>query len=215
MWGGLVMRQGDEREMVVPPLLAPIELVIVPIYRNDEERTNVLEAANRIAGLLGAWDRRESSRLRVHIDARDGMKPGAKYYEWEMGVIPLRLELGPRDLAANQGVLVRRDTRAKRPVSRNTLGEDVAETLSAMQRDMLAAALDRREANSIRTAITYDRFREIMAGDRPFIYPGWGGDPACPAPGKEEGKATARPIPGEGFRTAHAPTPGPQCAGAP
>src|SRR5260221_651221 len=170
MVGGLVMTHGDDNGNVVPPLLAPIELVIVPIYRNDEERTNVLEAANRIAGLLGAWDRRESSRLRVHIDARDGMKPGAKYYEWEMRGIPLRLELGPRDLAANQGVLVRRDTRAKRPVSLNTLGEDVAETLSAMQRDMLAAALDRREADSNRTAITYDRFREIMAGDSAPLY---------------------------------------------
>src|SRR5258706_7941234 len=199
MWGGLVMRQGDEREMVVPPLLAPIELVIVPIYRNDEERTNVLEAANRIAGLLGAWDRRESSRLRVHIDARDGMKPGAKYYEWEMRGIPLRLELGPRDLAANQGVLVRRDTRAKRPVSLNTLGEDVAETLSAMQRDMLAAALDRREANSIRTAITYDRFREIMAGDGALVSPGSCGGPPCPAPAKEGTKATTPRLPHEEF----------------
>src|SRR5258708_36673647 len=99
------MRQGADRGIFVPPLLAPIELVIVPIYRNDEERTSVLEAANRIAGLLGAWDRRETSRLRVHIDARDGMKPGAKYYEWEMRGIPLRLDRGPHDLAANQGGL--------------------------------------------------------------------------------------------------------------
>ncbi len=213
MVGGLVMTHGDDNGIVVPPLLAPIELVIVPIYRNDEERTNVLEAANRIAGLLGAWDRRESSRLRVHIDARDGMKPGAKYYEWEMRGIPLRLELGPRDLAANQGVLVRRDTRAKRPVSLNTLGEDVAETLSAMQRDMLAAALDRREANSIRTAITYDRFREIMAGDGAFVYAGWCGDPACEAAVKEETKATIRCIPDEEFRSAEAPTTCLRCGG--
>src|SRR5258708_38645231 len=113
------------------------------------------------------------------------MKPGAKYYEWEMRGIPLRLELGPRDLAANQGVLVRRDTRAKRPVSLNTLGEDVAETLSAMQRDMLAAALDRREANSIRTAITYDRFRESMAGGRAVVSAGWWGGPPPAGPAKE------------------------------
>src|SRR5205085_9670815 len=112
----------------------------------------------------------EAARLRIHIDARDGMKPGAKYYEWELRGIPLRLELGPRDLAANQGVLVRRDTKEKRPVSLDTLGEDVAEILSAMQRDMLAAALDRREANSVRERISYDRFRELMEGARGFVY---------------------------------------------
>src|SRR5471030_965546 len=153
MVGGLVMTHGDDVGLRVPPLLAPIEMVIVPIYRTDEERSLVLEAANRIAKSLGAWDRRESARLRIHIDARAGIKPGAKYYEWELRGIPLRLELGPRDLAANQGVLVRRDTKEKRPVSLDTLGEDVAEVLSAMQRDMLAAALDRREANSVRERI--------------------------------------------------------------
>src|SRR3954467_12729273 len=204
--GGLVMTHGDDNGLRVPPLLAPIEMVIVPIYRTDEERSSVLEAANRIAKSLGAWDRREAGRRPIHIDARDGMKPGAKYYEWELRGVPLRLEIGPRDLAANQGVLVRRDTREKKPVSLNTLGEDVAECLSTMQRDMLAAAMDRREANSIRERISYDRFREIMAGDGAFVFAGWCGDPACESAVKDETKATIRNIPDVEFRSAEAPT---------
>ncbi|MDB4888443.1 MAG: Prolyl-tRNA synthetase [Gemmatimonadetes bacterium] len=206
MVGGLVMTHGDDAGLRVPPLLAPIELVIVPIYRSDEERTLVLEAADNLAKSLRAWDRREASRLRIHIDRRDGMKPGAKYYEWELRGIPLRLELGPRDIAANQGVLVRRDTKEKRSVSLESLGEDVADTLSAMQRDMLAAALERREANSVRTPISYDAFKELMAGKGGFVYAGWCGDAACEARVKEETRATIRCLPDEEFRSAVAPT---------
>ena len=204
--GGLVMTHGDDNGLRVPPLLAPIEMVIVPIYRTEDERTLVLEAANRIAKSLGAWDRRESRWMRRRADSRDGMKPGAKYYEWELRGIPLRLELGPRDLAANQGVLVRRDTKQKKPVSLDTLGEDVAEWLSAMQRDMLAAALDRREANSVRASISYDKFRELMDGPGGFVYAGWCGDAACEASIKEDTKATIRCLPDEEFRSADAPT---------
>ena len=206
MVGGLVMTHGDDNGLRIPPLLAPMELVIVPIYRKDEERSAVLEAANQIAKSLGAWDRRESARLRVHIDAREGIKPGAKYYEWELKGVPLRLELGPRDIAASQGVLVRRDTREKKIVPLSTLGEDVAECLSSMQRDMLVAAMDRRDANSIRERISYDRFREVMAGDGGFVYAGWCGDAACEASVKEDTKATIRCLPDEEFRSAEAPT---------
>jgi prolyl-tRNA synthetase len=205
MVGGLVMTHGDDTGLRIPPLLAPIELVIVPIYRTDEERSLVLEAANRITSALGAWERRDPARLRIHVDARDGMKPGAKYYEWELRGVPLRLEIGPRDLAANQGVLVRRDTREKRAVSLDVLGEEVSELLSTIQRDMLATALDRREAHSVREPISYDRFREIMEGEGAFVYAGWCGDPACEAQIKEETKATIRCLPDEEFRSADAP----------
>lgn len=206
MVGGMVMTHGDDIGLRVPPLLAPIELVIVPIYRTDEERALVLEAAERVRHSLSEWDRRETARLRVHIDTRDGMKPGAKYYEWELRGIPLRLEIGPRDLANNQGVLVRRDTREKRPVSLDVLGEDVSDTLSRMQRDMLAVALERREANSVRERITYDRFRQFMDADGGFVYSGWCGDPACEAQIKDDTKATIRCLPDEEFRSAEAPT---------
>ena len=203
--GGLVMTHGDDAGLRLPPLLAPTELVIVPIYRTDEERSAVLEAAARIERALGEWERREPNALRVHVDRRDGMKPGAKYYDWELRGVPLRLELGPRDLANQQGVLVRRDTKEKKPVALSVLGEEVEELLERIQNDMLVTARDRREANSIRGPITYDRFREIMDGEGAFVYAGWCGSADCEAQIKEETKATIRVLPDEEFRSAEAP----------
>ena len=199
------MTHGDDVGVRTPPLLAPIELVIVPIYRTDEERSKVLEAAARIERDLRQWERRATNALRVHVDRRDGMKPGAKYYEWELRGIPLRLEIGPRDLEKQQGVLVRRDTKEKKPVSLDVLGEEVAELLARIQDDMLIAARDRREANSLRGDITYDRFREVMDGDGAFVYAGWCGSSACEAQIKEETKATIRVLPDEEFRSVEAP----------
>ena len=206
MIGGLVMTHGDDVGVRIPPLLAPTELVIVPIYRTDEDRAKVLEAADRIAAQLGQWERREPNALRVHVDKRDGMKPGAKYYDWELQGIPLRMELGPRDLDQNQAVLVRRDTKEKKAVSLDVLGEEVEELLERIQDDMLIAARDRREKNSIRGGITYDRFREVMDGDGAFVYAGFCGSEACEAQIKEETKATIRVLPDEEFRSAEAPT---------
>jgi prolyl-tRNA synthetase len=206
MIGGLVMTHGDDVGLRVPPLLAPIELVIVPIYRKDEERARVLEAAQRIARQLGDWERREPNRLRVYVDAREGMKPGAKYFEWELRGVPVRMEIGPRDLDNNQAVLVRRDTKAKASVSLDAIGEEVEELLEAIQNDMLAAARDRMDRNSIREPMTYDRFREIMEGDGAFVYAGWNGDPAVEARVKEETKATIRVVPDQEFQSAEPPT---------
>jgi len=206
MVGGLVMTHGDDRGLVTPPLLAPIEVVIVPIYRSDEERARVLEAATRIRDSLTAWERRSPARLRVHLDARDGMKPGAKYYEWELRGIPIRMEIGPRDLDSNQAVLVRRDTREKSSHSLDTIGESINDLLSAIQDNMLETARGRREANSIRGNITYERFRDVMQGEGAFVYAGWCGSEKCEAAIKEETKATIRCLPDEEFRSAAAPT---------
>jgi len=206
MIGGLVMTHGDDNGMRIPPLLAPIELVIVPIYKTDEERSQVIEAGKRLVTSLHEWERRRPGQLRVHLDARDGVKPGAKYYEWELKGIPLRLELGPRDLAKNQCVLVRRDSREKKPASLDTIGEDVSEALIRMQEDMLIAARERRETNSIREPISYDKFRQIMDGEGAFVYAGWCGSTECEATIKEETKATIRLLPDEEFRSADAPT---------
>jgi len=206
MIGAMVMTHGDDNGVRIPPLLAPVEMVIVPIYKTDEERTQVLQAAHRIVESIHAWERRKPGQLRIHLDDRDGVKPGAKYYEWEMKGIPLRLELGPRDLAKNQCVLVRRDTREKKPASLDTLGEDVAELLIRIQEDMLIAARERREQHSIRERVSYDRFREIMDGDAGFVYAGWCGRAECEAQIKDETKATIRVLPDEEFRSAEPPT---------
>ncbi|HEX6059207.1 MAG TPA: proline--tRNA ligase [Gemmatimonadaceae bacterium] len=212
--GGLVMTHGDDKGLRVPPLLAPIELVIVPIWRSDEERAQVLEAATRIQRELGDWERREPNRLRVHLDAREGMKPGAKYYEWELKGIPLRMELGPRDLAANQAVLARRDTGEKKTVSLDAIGEEVEELLARIQTEMLAAARERLDRNSVRGLADYGRFRELMDGEGAFVYAGWCVSAECEAKVKEETKATIRVLPDEEFRSAEAPATCLRCGGA-
>jgi prolyl-tRNA synthetase len=205
MVGGLVMTHGDDNGLVTPPLLAPIEVVIVPIYRTDADRERVVAAAMKIKESLGAWERRSPARLRIHVDAREGIKPGAKYYEWELRGIPIRMEIGPRDLDAGQAILVRRDTREKRPYPLDTIGEAIHELLSAIQENLLETARARRERNSVRGNITYDRFREIMDGDGAFVYAGWCGSAECEATIKDETKATIRCLPDEEFRSAEAP----------
>jgi prolyl-tRNA synthetase len=204
--GGLVMTHGDDHGLRVPPLLAPTEIVIVPIWKSDADKARVLEAARNITRGLNAWERRKTGKLRVHLDDREGMKPGAKYYEWELRGIPVRLEFGPRDLDANQCVLVRRDNRVKRTVTLDSVGEDVADLLNMIQRDMTVEAYERREANSHRGDLEYDRFREIMDGDGGFVYAGFCGGTDCEQSIKEETKATIRVLPDEEFRSAEAPT---------
>ncbi len=203
--GGLVMTHGDDNGLRVPPLLAPIEIVIVPIWRSEEDKGRVKAAAHLVKESLLGWERRTPGRLRVHVDDREGVKPGAKYYEWELRGVPLRLELGPRDLDQNQAVLVRRDTGVKRAVSLTSVGEDAADLLHLIQETMLIDARERREQNSIRGGITYDRFREVMDGAGGFVYAGWCGDAACEAAIKEETKATIRLLPDEEFRSAEPP----------
>jgi prolyl-tRNA synthetase len=166
----------------------------------------VLEAARNITATLNGWERRKTGKLRVHLDDREGMKPGAKYYEWELRGVPLRLEFGPRDLDANQCVLVRRDNRVKRTVTLDSIGEDVADLLSMIQTDMRVEAYERREANSFRGDMKYDRFREIMDGNGGFVYAGFCGGVQCEQEIKEETKATIRVLPDEEFRSADAPT---------
>jgi prolyl-tRNA synthetase len=206
MIGGLVMTHGDDAGLRLPPKLAPIQMVIVPIWKTDEERAATVEAAKRIADDLGSFKRPDHERIRCHVDDRVGIKPGAKYYHWEMRGIPLRMEIGPRDLAQSSGLLVRRDTREKRPMAFDALRAELPVLLDQIQADMLAAARARLEANSIRERISYDKFKEIMDGPGAFVYAGWNGDPAVEAKVKEETKATIRVIPDAEFRSPTAPT---------
>jgi prolyl-tRNA synthetase len=206
MIGGLVMTHGDDNGLRIPPKLAPTEVVIVPIWKSDEERARLLEAAQRVAGSLRAWGGRGDDRIRVHVDAREGMKPGAKYYEWELRGVPLRLELGPRDLDKNACMVARRDNREKASLPLDDLAPAVADLLARIQSDMFAAARTRRDATSVREAISYDRFREIMDGEGAFVFAGWNGDPAVEAKVKEETKATIRCLPQQEFLTPDGPT---------
>jgi prolyl-tRNA synthetase len=202
--GGMIMTHGDDSGLQVPPRVAPIELVIVPIAKTEAERSRVLEAAQNLRAALSGPG--IEAPVRTHIDAREHMTPGAKYFEWEMQGVPLRMELGPRDLDKSQCVLVRRDSREKRPTPLGAVAEAVRGLLGQIQRDLFDRARERREAHSIRRPITYQEFREIMDGDGAFVYAGWCGGAACEATIKEETKATIRVLPDPEFRSPEAPT---------
>jgi prolyl-tRNA synthetase len=196
--GGLIMTHGDDNGLVCPPRLARYQVVIVPIYRTDEQRAGVVEAGERIRDELHA------AGIRVHLDSRDGMKPGAKYYEWEGRGTPLRIELGPRDMEAGTVVVAKR-TGGKESVPMEGLAANIDNRLEALQRELFEAARDRREANSLRGA-TREEFREFIAGDGGFVYAGWCGSEQCEADIKADTKATIRVLPDEEFRSAESPS---------
>ncbi len=206
MVGGLVMTHSDDNGLVCPPKLAPIEVVIVPIWKSDEERSRVVEAAQKVKAELTGWTGRGATdRLRVRVDDREGIKPGAKYYEWELRGVPLRLEIGPKDLEKGSVFSARRDVRAKAALPMDGLPASVAGLLETIQGDLFTAAKARREAASHRNVSSYAQFKEIMEGPGGFVYAGWNGDPAVEAKVKEETKATIRVIPDAEFRSAEAP----------
>jgi prolyl-tRNA synthetase len=203
MVGGLVMTHSDDSGLVLPPRIAPIQVVIVPIYRKDEERALVMEKAEFIAGALRA------EKVRVHIDARDTMKPGPKYYEWERKGVPMRIEIGPRDVAAQKVMTVMRTEwgggERKEAMDEAVAITTIARRLDDYQRYLLQRAIDRREAASHRGVEDYDTLRGIIEGDGGFVYTGWCGSADCEDKVKNETKATIRVLPSEEFRTENVP----------
>jgi prolyl-tRNA synthetase len=201
--GGLVMTHGDDAGLVIPPKLAPIQAVIVPIYRKDDERENVLSKAGEVAAAL------KDRGVRAHIDARDNLKPGAKYFEWERKGVPLRIEIGPRDVEQGHVMVVPRvagDGPRKEPIGENGIADVVAERLGAFQTQLLETARKRREDNSHRGITDYGAFTEIIEGSGGFVYAGWCGSEACEERVKTETKATIRVLPDAEFRSADVPS---------
>ena len=193
--GGLVMSHGDDTGLVLPPRLAPLQAVIVPIWRDDEQKAEVLEAAERAAAELN------SCQVRVHIDAREGMNPGAKYYEWERKGVPLRLEIGPRDVAQGTVMSVRRFTPKgedrKRPIPQADLQSALPDLLERMQGEMFDQALRRRADNTRQGIEDYDEFKALVEEHGGFVFTGWCGDAACEQRVKDETKTTIRVIAGD------------------
>ncbi|MDA0329807.1 MAG: proline--tRNA ligase [Gemmatimonadetes bacterium] len=200
--GGMVMTHGDDDGLVVPPRLAPVQVVIVPILRGDETgplRDKVDEVAARL----------KAAGVRVKIDARENLSPGAKYYEWERKGVPFRLEIGPRDLESGQVALARRLTPEgeKRKLFLPE-GQAIAELparLESFQTELKLAALARREANTVRGVKSVDALQEAFDGGAGFVYTGWNGDAAVEETIKERMKATIRALPGEEFRSGETP----------
>jgi prolyl-tRNA synthetase len=186
--GGLIMSHSDDKGLVLPPKVAPIKAVLVPIYRKDEEKARVLETAHRIAKEIGA-----------KIDDREGHSPGAKFFHWERRGVPVVLELGPRDVASGNIVLKRRDNGKKEIVPQSEIASQVAAALDAMQTDLYCAAKARLKSNTL-LANSIDEVEEILRdvtaerGGGKFVMAHLSDDPACDARLKEF-KATVRNIP--------------------
>ncbi|BCL83099.1 proline--tRNA ligase [Ktedonobacteria bacterium brp13] len=186
MIGGLIMVHGDKSGLIIPPRLAPHQVVIVPIWRKEKERGIVEEQVDRVEKLLRA------NKIRVKVDRSDNT-PGWKYNEWEMRGVPVRMEIGPRDVQNNSVMLVRRDNRVKEPVSVDALETRLPQLLDEVQQGLYDRALAFREENTFRTE-SYDEFKEIIE-KRGFARVKWAEDTAAELAIKEETKATLRVIP--------------------
>jgi prolyl-tRNA synthetase len=191
--GALIMVHSDDKGLVLPPKLAALQAVFIPIYRKDEERTGVLAKVNELAQAL------RNAGLSVQVDDREGYTPGSKFYHWEQRGVPLVIELGPRDLAARNVVVRRRDSSEKQTHAASSLVGAVQELLNQMQSGLLEKARQRMEANTV-LANSLDEVRKILEpataekGGGQFVMALLKDDPACDARLKEF-KASVRCIP--------------------
>ncbi|MCX5768668.1 MAG: His/Gly/Thr/Pro-type tRNA ligase C-terminal domain-containing protein, partial [Candidatus Hydrogenedentes bacterium] len=185
--GGMIMTHGDDNGLVIPPKLAPLPVVFVPIWRSDEEMAMVLGKARE---LTKDWD-----MLFYKIDDRDQYKPGYKFAEWELRGVPIRIEIGPRDCQANQVVVVRRDTGEKTPMPMDGLREKLDAMLNDIQRNLYDKARQRLVERT-RDCDSYEDYKaNVEAGGFYRIH--WCGAAACEKQIQEETKSTIRCIPFE------------------
>jgi prolyl-tRNA synthetase len=187
MEGAVIMAHGDDQGLILPPKLAPTQVVVVPIWRSDTQKSVVLEAVEQIRGML--------SGIRLNVDDREGLSPGWKFNEWELKGVPVRIEIGPRDVQKEQVVLARRDLpgrEGKTFVPISGLGACIAELLDTVQQALYDRALAFREENTV-DASNYDELCEAVNGK--FVRAYWCGDPLDEDKLKEDTSATSRCIP--------------------
>ena len=204
--GGLVMTHSDDKGLICPPRLAPLQVIVVPIWKSDSDQQGVLEAAQQARQSLVA------AGVSAQVDDRDAVKPGAKYYHWEARGVPVRLEIGPRDVAQGQAVLARR-TGGKASVPLAGLADAVRRAMDEIQAGLLEAARQRREANSVRNVKDREALKDLMNGAGGFAYAGYCGEAACETAVKEATKATIRVLPDGEFRSSPAPATCVWCGG--
>ncbi|HET9567871.1 MAG TPA: proline--tRNA ligase [Vicinamibacterales bacterium] len=194
MIGGVIMTHGDEGGLILPPRIAPYQVVIIPIPRGNWRET-VLPRAQAIRDELVARG------VRVMLDDRDTQTPGWKYNEWELRGVPLRLEIGPKDIEKSQVMLARRDTREKSSAAMDGLASHVVDMLDSIQEALFARAVAFREEHTTHTD-SYDEFKQIMEGRPGFVVSPWCGSAMCEAQIKAETQATIRNIPFTGTTAA-------------
>jgi prolyl-tRNA synthetase len=184
--GGIIMVHGDNAGLILPPRLAPYQVVIVPIWRKDAEKVLVIEMVERIEKML-------KGRVRLKADLSENT-PGWKYNEWELRGVPVRMEVGPRDVQNNSVMLVRRDNRAKEAVAIHALEARLPVLLEEVQQALLQRARTFQEQNTHYTE-SYEEFKQIIAEQRGFVRVKWAEDTGAELAIKEETKATLRVIP--------------------
>lgn len=188
LMGALVMAHSDDQGLVLPPKLAPIQVVIVPIYKGDEEFDKISVVANEILQGLKA------KGISVKYDNRDTQRPGFKFAEYELKGVPVRLALGGRDLENNTIEVARRDTKTKETLSRDNIVNDVEQLLEDIQKNIYDKAFAFREENTTKVE-SYDEFKKVLTEKGGFISAHWDGTSETEAKIKEETKATIRCIP--------------------
>ena len=186
--GALLMTHSDDQGLVLPPKLAPTQVVIVPIYFNEDQKANVLDKAEEIEE-----DLREAG-VSVKLDARDSQRPGWKFNEYEVQGVPIRLAIGPRDLENDNVELARRDTQSKNIVPQAGLTNRITDLLKVIQQSLYDQALERREERTTRVD-SYDEFKNVLDEKGGFVLAHWDGTAETEAQIKEETKATIRCIP--------------------
>ena len=191
MVGGTIMANGDDAGLRLPPAVAPIQVVIVPIFRTDEERAAVLPVAE------GLRDDLSATGVRVRLDDREQHRPGYKFAEWELKGVPIRIELGPRDVAAGQAILASRLGGEKQQVPLGDVAPGMAARLASVQRELFADAVAYREANT-HEIISFDTFASGVEEQGGFWTGAWCGDAACEAEISTKTKASIRFLPLEG-----------------
>ena len=187
LMGALIMSHSDDNGLVLPPKIAPIEVVIVPIYKTDEQRETVLAYCADIKQRL------ESRRMRVKFDDRDTQKPGFKFAEWELKGVPVRIAAGPRDVENNSVEIARRDTLEKTTITIDNIEDYITNLLDEIQDNIFQKALNFRESRTVKVD-TWEEFKEQIENSM-FVYAHWDGTPETEQRIKEETKATIRCIP--------------------
>ncbi len=187
LMGALIMSHSDDNGLVLPPKIAPIEVVIVPIYKTDEQKATVLEYCANIKKRL------EARRMRVKFDDRDTQKPGFKFAEWELKGVPVRIAAGPRDVENNSVEIARRDTLEKNTATVDNIEDYITSLLDEIQDNIFQKALNFRESRTVKVD-TWEEFKEQIENSM-FVYAHWDGTPETEQRIKEETKATIRCIP--------------------
>ena len=190
MIGGLIMTHSDDDGLILPPRIAPVAVALVPIFSNDQKWSQTLEFAEQIKQRLAE----HLDHLRIQIDDRDNLRPGDKFFHWIQQGVPVRVEIGPRDVEQQSAMVARRDVRDKKLVPLDEIADHVMRLLQQIQRDLYQRALDFREANT-RTAKSYGEFKEILDQEGGFIRAHWNGTREVEELIKNETKATIRCVP--------------------